>query len=71
MRLLFKLSLQLGLALGAALPGPIPHSSPFQLGELTRRGGPPINIDLSVWRRGQTELQWYGNITVGTPPVTL
>ncbi|KAL2186174.1 acid protease [Thermothelomyces heterothallicus CBS 203.75] len=72
------LALHVGLTLGAAHPralehsGPAPqHLSPFQLsGDLSdRRGhGRPVNIDLSVWRKGQTELQWYGEITVGTPP---
>jgi hypothetical protein len=79
MKVLLWLTFQLGLAQGAALPGaealdPIPqHLAPLQLGPVARREGHgrPINIDLSVWRRGQTELQWYGDITVGTPPVTL
>jgi hypothetical protein len=79
MKMLLWFTLQLGLAQGAALPAaealdPIPqHLASLQLGGLARRQGQgaPINIDLSVWRRGQTELQWYGDITVSTPPVTL
>ncbi|KAK4665021.1 uncharacterized protein QC763_509770 [Podospora pseudopauciseta] len=27
-----------------------------------------VNIPLEVWRRGKTDLQWAGEITVGTPP---
>jgi hypothetical protein len=54
---------------------PIPQNlTPFQLsGDLSKRQSQsrPLNIDLSVYRRGDTELQWYGEITVGTPPQKL
>ncbi|KAK3292033.1 aspartic peptidase domain-containing protein [Chaetomium fimeti] len=71
--MLFWLALQLGSAWGAALPSsdPIPqHLSPFHLSGHCKgeNCGRPVNIDLEVWQRGQTELQWYGEITVGTPP---
>lgn len=76
--MLLCLALHVGAVWGAALFGPKPrwdpvpqHLVPFQTGDLVARRpghGPPLNIDLSVWGRGQTELQWYGDITVGTPP---
>jgi hypothetical protein len=54
---------------------PIPQNlAPFQLsGDVSKRQSQsrPLNIDLSVYRRGDTELQWYGEITVGTPPQKL
>ncbi|KAL2151409.1 hypothetical protein VTH82DRAFT_6507, partial [Thermothelomyces myriococcoides] len=72
------LGLHVGLTTGAAHvradddSGPAPHNwAPFQLaGDLSDRQGHgrPVNIDLSVWRKGQTELQWYGEVTIGTPP---
>ncbi|EAQ82904.1 hypothetical protein CHGG_11080 [Chaetomium globosum CBS 148.51] len=77
MKMLLWIALQLGPAWGAALPetkpslDPIPqHMSPFQLGGHTKPEdyGRPVNIDLEVWTRGQTQLQWYGEITVDTPP---
>ncbi|KAK7055773.1 pepsin A [Favolaschia claudopus] len=37
---------------------------------LKRRGLNPIDIPLENWFKG-TDLQWFGNITVGTPPQTL
>ncbi|KAK4149198.1 aspartic peptidase domain-containing protein [Chaetomidium leptoderma] len=79
------LALHLSLAWGAALPqaesapGPIPqHLAPFQLDGRSKPGygghgggaRQPVNIDLSVWKRGQTELQWYGDISIGSPPKT-
>ncbi|KAH6847236.1 aspartic peptidase domain-containing protein [Chaetomium sp. MPI-CAGE-AT-0009] len=73
MNMLLWLALQLGLTRGAAIPSldPIPQGlSPFHLsgGHCKHENcGRPINIDLEVWQRGQTELQWYGEITVGTP----
>lgn len=82
MKMLLWLALNLPLTRGwgdtppnAALD-PVPQQlSSFQLGNLSKRGGHghgrPVNIDLSVWRRGETELQWYGEITVGTPPQKL
>ena len=36
-----------------------------------RRGGNPITIPLTNWMRGNTDLQWYGQISVGTPPQIL
>ncbi|KAL1838027.1 hypothetical protein VTJ49DRAFT_3121 [Mycothermus thermophilus] len=72
------LALFMGLAMGMAKPQPeaelepIPqHLAPLQLGRGLGKHqghGRPLNIDLSVWRRGDTELQWYGEITIGTPP---
>ncbi len=75
--MLLWLALNIGAVTGAALFGPrarwdpVPqHLVPFQTGDVAKRGGhgPPLNIDLSVWGRGRVELQWYGDITVGTPP---
>ncbi|KAK4178553.1 aspartic peptidase domain-containing protein [Triangularia setosa] len=31
-------------------------------------GSSGVNIPLEVWRKGGTDLQWAGEITVGTPP---
>jgi hypothetical protein len=80
MRMLLWLALPFGPAWGAALPNakscsdPVPqHLSPFQLGEQNKHENckRPVNIDLEVWKRGETDLQWYGEITVGTPPQKL
>jgi hypothetical protein len=73
------LALPLGLSCQAAFIGPnaawepIPlASSPFQL---DKRGGrsneQPVNIDLLAWKPGPAKLQWYGEITAGTPPQKL
>ncbi|KAK4124429.1 acid protease [Parathielavia appendiculata] len=76
--MLFWISLQLGLAWGGSpawnqscLGSRTSALAPFQLDGLTRRNGhePPINIDLLAWKRGIVSLQWYGDITVGTPPL--
>ncbi|KAH6615547.1 aspartic peptidase domain-containing protein, partial [Chaetomium sp. MPI-SDFR-AT-0129] len=67
-----------GLARAAAVPEPdgylepIPqHLSPIQFGNgALARGAKarPVNIDLDVWKNGTADLQWYGEITAGTPP---
>jgi hypothetical protein len=73
-------TLPLNLAWGSALPHPDPkldpvhqHLSSFQVDGVAKRGGhgPPVNIDLRVWTRRGIQLQWYGEITVGTPPQKL
>ncbi len=71
------LALHLGLSCEAVSIGPawdpVPKaSSPFQH---DKRGGHgnvrPVNIDLLAWKPGTTKLQWYGEITAGTPPQKL
>ncbi|AEO67934.1 uncharacterized protein THITE_2023945, partial [Thermothielavioides terrestris NRRL 8126] len=53
-----------------AVSPPSQHLAPFQLDGSAKRAGParPVNIDLSVWRPGKTDLQWSGDVFVGTPP---
>jgi hypothetical protein len=70
--ILFLLAL-FGLASSAAVSPPSQHLAPFQLDGSAKRAGParPVNIDLSVWRPGKTDLQWSGDVFVGTPPQKL
>jgi hypothetical protein len=80
MKAFLWLTLTLNLAWGSALPEPDPgldpvpqHLSSFQVDGIAKRGGHgrPVNIDLEVWTRRGVQLQWYGEITVGTPPQKL
>ncbi|KAK4198853.1 aspartic peptidase domain-containing protein [Triangularia verruculosa] len=49
-------------------PGRIPGFEGSDVQQQIRPSG--INIPLEVWRKGATDLQWMGEITVGTPPQT-
>jgi hypothetical protein len=36
-----------------------------------KRAGPgPVNIDLQTWKE-TTDLQWYGTVSIGSPPQEL
>lgn len=83
--LALHLNLAWSSPLGGPQPAwdPIPQElhPGFQLDGLSKRGGQghgghgqgrPVNIDLAVWGQNPgVELQWSGEITVGTPPQKL
>ncbi|KAL2016211.1 hypothetical protein VTK56DRAFT_4068 [Thermocarpiscus australiensis] len=73
------LALHVALGWATALPEPGANRKPqprsvsaLHLGDECKRHSTPqpVNIDLTVWRKGSTELQWSGNITVGNPAQT-
>ncbi|KAK0667488.1 aspartic peptidase domain-containing protein [Cercophora samala] len=49
-------------------PGRIPGFGGSDVQEDIASSG--VNIPLEVWKKGDTDLQWAGEITVGTPPQT-
>ncbi|KAK3361951.1 aspartic peptidase domain-containing protein [Lasiosphaeria ovina] len=66
MKHLTSLAFHASIALAAALirGGPTSNTETPSV----RRSAGAVDVDLTDWIRGKTDLQWQGTITVGTPP---
>ncbi|KAK3346861.1 aspartic peptidase domain-containing protein [Lasiosphaeria hispida] len=65
MQLVFSVVIHASVALAAALV----RRGGFQNPDARRpQRAEPVNVALATWLEGKTDLQWYGTITVGTPP---
>lgn len=74
MQLFLGLALHLGLSQAMAVTGSETVWGPPKHPKRHGGGGggyQPINIDLTAWKPAGIKQQWYGDITVGTPPQTL
>ncbi|KAK0725489.1 aspartic peptidase domain-containing protein [Lasiosphaeris hirsuta] len=65
MKLLFSVVIHASVVLAAAFV----RRGDFQSPDARRpQRVEPVNVALTTWLQGKTDLQWYGTITVGTPP---
>ncbi|GAB1317479.1 Aspartic peptidase domain-containing protein [Madurella fahalii] len=71
MKMFVSFGLSIALCFASALRGvrtaniPVPLERGISTPDISSE---PVHIDLTVWRRGRIELQWSGNVAVGSPP---